>query len=455
MYINLRTLFDWNEIKILLKITVPLVFTGLIEASNNFFSTLMIAHLGHNELAAAALVTSLFATLMILMWGILTSVSVLISHRHGEGNNAAVAKVFQDSMIFSIIISLPTMLLLWNAAPLLLLVGQHPQAVALARGYLHALTFAVIPDFTGIVLLQFVMGLGHTRINFYFSLVWVPTTILANYIFIFGKLGLPAFGIAGIGWGTTVSFWLTTILLLIYLIVKKTYRPYFLLSTSLNQRNEMGELIKVGLPQAGMYAIEVTYFMVLALLMGRISVLSLAANQITSQFLTQFSVVSFSVAQATTVRIGHLLGSKDLPAAQRAGYIGMLITFIFMCFIALIYWLYPEGLISLDIQVHQPNNLLLVNIIKQFMVLAAVFQIFEAVRITAFGALRGLRDTRFTMLTSILMFWLIALPLGYFLAFNLNWAGRGLWVGMIVAAIIGAVVLVKRFENQIKRYDVE
>ncbi len=448
----MRALFSAKEIKILLMIALPLVITGFIEASVGFTSTLMVAHLSHYELAALGLVSSLFATLMVVIWGTLGATSILISQHHGANNVAAVARVYLDSMILAIILSIPAMIILWNISPILLLFGQPPQIVSLTKSYLHALSFAMIPDFTGIILLQFVLGLGHTRINLLFSLMWVPCTIVANYVFIYGKWGIPAFGIAGIGWGTAVSFWFTLFFMGGYLYLNPTYRPYLRKNAAQGQPSQMKELLRVGMPLGGMFCIEVTFFMVLALLMGHISMEQLAANQIALQFVSQFTVASFSLAQAITVRMGHTIGAQDYHAAKRAGYLGIMLGLIYMSVIAIIYWLFPTLLISIDLKVHDAVNQNLIHYVKQFLVLAALFQLFEILRITAFGALRALRDTKFTMLISSVMFWGIALPSGYLFAFILHWQGNGLWLGMVFGAVVGATILIARFKNKIATY---
>jgi MATE family multidrug resistance protein len=123
-----------------------------------------------------------------------------------------------------------------------------------------------------------------------------------------------------------------------------------------------------------------------------------------------------------------------------------------MSLVALMYWCFPSLLIALDLNIHQPSNQFLIHLAKQFLVFAALFQLFEVVRITAFGALRGLRDTKFTMLISCVMFWGIALPCGYLLAFKLHWQGMGLWSGMVIGALVGALILIMRYRNRIKVY---
>ena len=161
--------------------------------------------------------------------------------------------------------------------------------------------------------------------------------------------------------------------------------------------------------------------------------------------------VIFSIARAITVRMGHLLGAKEVDAARRTAYIGILIAASFMSVIAIFYWFFPSILISADFDVHDPKNAEIVQDIKKFFMISAVFQICEAMRISLFGALRALKDTHFTLLISIISFWCIALPLGYLLATYYKCGGMGLWYGMVIGASSSTLLLYWRFKSKIHR----
>jgi MATE family multidrug resistance protein len=84
--------------------------------------------------------------------------------------------------------------------------------------------------------------------------------------------------------------------------------------------------------------------------------------------------------------------------------------------------------------------------------IAAFVNIFEAIRISLFGALRALKDTHFTLLISIVCFWGIALPVGYLLAILMHIGATGLWWGMVFGAGIGVILLYYRFQSKLKNY---
>lgn len=441
-----------NEIKSLLILALPLMVSEIVDASFNFTATLFSAHLGVQELAAGGLVTTLFITIMVFMWGILIAVSTLISQRHGAKDERGIARVLRDGLTLACVFSIPGMLLVWNMAPILIFFGQNQFTIRIAEHYLHALTWAVPADFWAIVLLQFVIGLGKTRLALLFNAIKVPVTLITSYLFMFGKFNLPQLGIAGLGWGITIGMWFATILLLTYIFLNKPLRHYLLLKTR-THRHYYWEILRTGLPIAGMFCIEVGFFTVMSLIMGRINSHVLAANQIVTQFTGFFTVVvSFCYAQAVGVRIGYSLGEKDLSNGKKITYSGLIITTSLMLLVALCYWFFPEHLIAIDLNPAKADNRVIISYATQFMIIAGFVQIFEAIRLVLFGALRGLGETHYSMITSLIIFWLIAFPLGYFLTFVINLGGVGMWLGMSLGSLVGCYLLYKRLHKTITHH---
>lgn len=439
----------FNETKILVLLALPLIGSGVVEISVGFFSTLFLAHMSSQALAAGALVSWLFTTLMVIVWGTLSAVSTLVSRYYGQQNHQQVAVILRDGLLLAISMALPAMYLLWNVAPILLWFGQKPEVVALAQPYLHGLAWAILPDFIITVLLHFVSGLGRTKINLLFSLMWVPLNILLNYSLMFGKFGLPAMGIGGIGYGAAVAFWIMTLGFILYLWLSPAYKKYHLRHTGKPHWQSFQELLQVGVPLGLMYCVEVGFLLGVTLLMGRISEAALGANQITLQYLWLFSMTTFAGAQAITIRMGHMFGAGKIPTAKRAGYIGIYCCCFFMFLVAIIYIGFPQILISADFDIHNPINQPVVILAKQFLFFAAIFQIFEAIRFSAFGALRAMKDTRFSMWASTFVFGVIGLPLGYLFAFHGHYQGQGIWWGMIISQVVGATIMVWRYRVKI------
>lgn len=416
-----------------------------------FFETQFLAHVDQQTLAAGALVGWLFATFAVILFGTLSSVNVLISHKHGAKDDRGIILVLRDGLMLAVIFAIPASILFWNIAPIFIMFGQEPAVVSLAESYLHALVWGLVPNFVIIPILGFLIGLGHTRVIMLFSILSVCTTILISYVLIFGEFGFPRLSIAGAGWGMTISYWITLITISAYLLVNNHFKKYFYHIFNLNKPSYLWELLRVGVPMGIMHFFEVGFFFTLTLVMGSISAKLLAVNQIVLQFLGALMSVIFSIAQAITVRMGHLLGAKEVSAAWRVCYLGVLISVILMSLLAICLWFFPTILISVDFDIHNPKNFEIIQNIKNLFMVSAIFQIFEAIRISLFGALRALKDTQFTLLTSIISFWCVALPCGYWLATFFRLGGPGLWWGMVVGVIFSVNLLLWRFNFKMNR----
>ena len=216
----------FSESKLLLVLAIPLIMSGLVETSVGFFSNIFLAHLGTESLAAGALVNWVFTTIMVIIWGTLSAITTLVARYYGKQSLDQIQNVLCAGLLLAVTLMIPSMILLWNLAPIFLFFGQDPKTVLLAKPYLHGLTWAVIPDFIYTVAMQFVAGLGRTKINMSFSLLFVPLCIFFNYALVFGVFSFPKLGIAGIVWGTEISFWIIAILFSIYFFLKKDLRIY-------------------------------------------------------------------------------------------------------------------------------------------------------------------------------------------------------------------------------------
>ncbi|MDR3490851.1 MAG: MATE family efflux transporter [Gammaproteobacteria bacterium] len=439
----------------LLKLAIPLILSGIVQSSVGFTSTFFLAQLSVNDLAAGSLVSRMFVTIMVMIWGTLFSVSVLVANKRGAKDKEAIVDVLRDGIFLGIILVIPASIFLWNITSILLWAGQDPAIVMIAQPYIHALVWGFLPDFVGLVLIQFLIGLGHTRTNLVYSLFWVPCNIFFNYIFMFGKLGLPVYGIEGIGWGTTVAYWVTTLALLFYFLPHRYYRSYFKGIFQFKRTKYLGELWSIGFPMGLLLCVELGFFLTITLMMGQLSTEILAAYQITLQYLIILSMVYFGIAEAVTVRIAHQLGANQINLINRIAMLGILIATVCMSVIAVIYYFFPERLIGLDLDMYSEKNAAVVSYAKQFFTLCALFQLVQATGIVLRGALRGLKETRFTLMSSVFCLWVVGIPVGYYLSHNLQWGGNGLWWGMIIGALLTAVLLYLKFQSEVKKLVLE
>lgn len=443
-----------SEIRENLSISIPLIASQLIYSSSNFVGTAMVAHLGEYPLAASVLVSSIWWTLSVLFFGVLNSVSILVSHQFGARNDKAISEIMGQAFILSLIITVLLVLILFSMPFFLRWTGQPAEVLKLANEY----TFSLLWTIPGLVILvlyeQFLAGINRAKIVLRISLLVVPIEIPLIYLLVFGKFGFPECGIAGIGYGFATTYTITTFGLIYYLVKSKQYHRFGIFDnlTKINM-GYLKELIVIGLPMGFMHVVEVSTFAVATLWIAKFGTTMLAAHQIVMQYLGFAITIVFAMSQAVTVRVGHEAGRNDLLGVTYASYIGLMMNTVCVFLIAIFFYLTPNFFLSLDIDPHLAANASLANEAVSLLWIGGVLLVFDNFRIIGFGALRGLKDTHFSMYSAIFGFWLIGLTSAYIFAFVYHFSGQGIWWGLTLGIAVAALVVHYRLYYLLKRVD--
>jgi multidrug resistance protein, MATE family len=436
-----------------MKLSLPLIASQVLYSSTGFLATLMLAHLGQNILAATVLIGMIWAALSVTFFGVLNAVSVLVSHQYGAKNTRAISSIMSQAWILSVIF-IVIILALLSTAPYFLHLTHLPSSVLdLSTRYLRAIRLWVPSLVFMIMLEQFLIGVGKTRLVMWVSAILVPLQIGLIYCFVFGKCYLPKTGIAGVGYGVSIADTLGVLALVIYLLRAKQFKAYRLFTQFNYHWRYLKELIQVGIPIGMMRLIEVGAFTIMTYAIAYFGTLQLASHQIVFQFLGIMITIVFAMSQAVTVRVGHAVGALNRDGVNYAIGVGMGVNACVMLLLATILFLFPHWLISLDINVHDEKNYRLVHQVTAIFHVVAFLMIFDNFRIIGFGALRGIKDTRFPMIASLIAFWVVGLSLGLILGFVYNIQATGIWIGMTIGILSGALIILLRLKNRLRSID--
>jgi multidrug resistance protein, MATE family len=443
-----------SEIKNTLTLSIPLISSQLIYACSGFIGTAMVAHLGEDALAASVLVSMIWMSLSVLFFGILNSVSVLVSHQYGAKNNVAIREIMGQAFLLGLVVCFAMVLLLCSMPFFLRFTTQPPEVIRLALEYMHALLWTIPGLIILVICEQFLAGVNHAKLVLRISLLVVPIEIPLIYLLIFGKWGLPACGVAGIGYGFAVTYSTTAIALTLYLAKSKRFHSFAIFSELRRIKwHWLSELVRVGLPMGFMHVIEVSAFAVATFWMARFGTTMLAAHQIVFQYLGFAITIVFAMSQAVTIRVGHAVGRLDLTGIHYAIYVGMVLNFFCVLLVALALFLFPTFFLRLDINIHDVANALLIKYASMLLGISAILLLFDNFRIIGFGALRGLKDTQFPMFASFIAFWGIGLTSAYLFSFTFALGGAGIWFGLTIGIACGALILFMRLRYILKRVD--
>lgn len=440
----------FSEFKRSLRLSLPLIGSQLIYGLSGFMATVMIAHLGRDELAANALVWSVFGFLIVTFIGVLCAISVLTAQSYGANDKNGIRTASSQGFLLATALAVPMAIAMWFAPYILTWTGQSPEIIQFATPYFHALTLCILPLNLLIAAEQFLSGIEETRLVLLISIAEVPLEIFFFYVLVFGKFGFPNVGMLGIAYGATLGMLTADIVVFAYLYCAKKFKPYLKFNWRINKTYFL-ELLRIGIPMGGMMGIELALFLMITLMMGKLGNDTLAAYQIVYQCFILVLTAIFGLSQGTSVRVGYEVGANNKDLVKLAAYTNTGIGCIYMLIIGIFYMLIPEKIIELVINPNAPNMHKVMLYATAFLIIAPILQLSDCLRLIGAAALRGLKDTKIPMYISTVAFWLIALPSAYVLGFILKLGGMGIWIGLTIGLTLGAIAIQWRFVWLVKR----
>ena len=439
----------WNaEFRATLALAWPLILTNLSQIALATTDVIMMGWLGPDFLAAGALGANLNFAFLIFGIGLVTATAPMIAIELGRKRHSVrdVRRSVRQGMWAAVAFAVPVWIVLWQAKPILLALGQEPRLVEMAASYLHTFQWSILPFLFYIVLRNFVSALERPSVALWVAMAAIVVNAFLVWVLMFGKLGFPALGLPGAGIGTT----LTNILLFLgvtgLIYADRRLRRYHLLGRFWRPDwKRFREVWRLGLPIAMILGFEVTIFNAAVFLMGLIGAESLAAHSIALQIASVAFMVPLGLGMAATVRVGLAYGAGDVAGVGRAGWAAYTLAMGFACVAAAVMILFGRPLVGVFLDLGTPENLPVVELAVWFLIFAGIFQIADAGQALGSGALRGLSDTRVPMIYAAIGYWGVGLPLAIGLAFWTPLRGTGIWIGLAGGLAVVATLLTTRW----------
>ncbi|WP_068825170.1 NorM family multidrug efflux MATE transporter [Pseudomonas sp. BMS12] len=441
-----------SELGALVRLATPLIAAQLAHVLMVFTDTLMMGKLGPAELAAGGLGAASYSFVSIFCVGVLAAVGNLVAIRHGADDPGGVSRLTQSGLWLAAGLALGAGLLLWNLGPLLLRFGQAAHNVSGAEEFLSTLVFA-LPGYLAFMALRgFTAAIGRPGPVMAISIGGALANFALNWALIHGWFGLPPLGLAGIGLVTALVSNVMALLLAWHLARHPAYAGYALRQGLLQPRlDDLRELLRLGLPIGGTYAVESGLFAFAALCMGALGSQALGAHQVAIMSVYAAFMVPVGISYATTFRIGQHYGAGRLVEARRAGRLGIGLGALCMLAFALLFWLAPQWVVGMFLDRHDPAFAEIVALAISLLAVAAWFELFDGIQTIAMGAIRGLKDGKTTLLVGLACYWGIGAPLAWALAFTLGWGAQGVWWGLAGGLACAAIGLTLGFEWKMAR----
>lgn len=434
-----------------LKLALPLAAAQVAIVAINTTNVILLGWLGPEPLAAAGLAWSAHFFVFFLAFGTIMAVSPLTAIARGRGRHVVreVRRYVRQGLWLAAGLGLVLAALLWQVRPILLVIGQEPALAAMAEEFMRPFVFGLVPALGFVALRSFVAGFGQTRAILAISVGAVAVNALLNYGLIFGRFGLPAWGLHGAGVGSALVAAGMFLAMLAYILTSRRFRRYYILGHWWRADwTKLAEILKLGAPIGGILFLEIGLFSTAAQIMGRIGTAELAAHQIAIQCAAIAFMVPTGIGHAATVRVGVAFGQSDRAGLRRAGHVAFATGVAAAAMTASLFWLVPREIVGLFLDAGAAHARTVAEIAVAFLGLAALFQLADATQVIAAGALRGLKDTRTPMLIAAFGYWGVGFPLCLLLAFPLGLGGMGVWIGLAISLGVTALPLVIRFERR-------
>lgn len=434
------------EIRANLKLALPLIAAQLAGVGMGTIDTIFAGRLGAQALAAVAVGVNFNVICFVVFMGLFMACSPVVAHMVGAGRpQADIGAFIRKSRRFAWLAgALWVVLLNLGARPVLRLLKLDPQTTDLAVDFVRALSGSGFGMSLWFTLRFSAEGLGQARPILYAGLVGLLCNALLDWLLLFGHLGLPRLGAPGCGVATTISSLAMAGMLQWQFGRRPGLREVMQASAGGAGCSEgVRDILRIGLPIGLILLAEAGLFVLAAMLMAQFGDTTVAAYQVAINFAAMVFMIPVGVALATTVRVGHASGAGEHRAARFRGFVGMGLGLgnaasnaaIMALFGGLIAGFYTE-----DAGIAAEA--------AYFLLLAAAFQFFDGLQATANGALRGVKDTRLPLLITLVSYWLIGMPVAWWLAFRDGMGPAGLWWGLTAGLGAASIGLSLRYWRQ-------
>lgn len=399
----------------------PVLVGQLAVLAFGTIDTLLVARHSPEDLAAFAVGTAAYVTVFVTLMGVLQAVSPIVGRLFGARQlHAAGAQVHQGLWLALALTVLGDSVLLFPGA-FLSLAKTDPAASAKVQAYLAAQAFSLPAALLFTVYRAFNTAVSRPKAVMVLQLGGLSCKAPLTAALVFGlpDWGLPALGVRGCGVATALALW-TEVLIAAWLLRRDSfYLPFALWSRPWPgpDRQALGALLKLGLPIAGSFLIEVSAFSFMALFIARLGTEPVAAHQIAMNLISLMYMLPFSLANATSTLVAQRIGAQQLDVARRLGWRGLQLGAGLAVALGGLVYLTRAPVLGF----YTPDRGV-VEAALPLLTWLALFHVADAVQTLVAFILRAWRIATGPMLIHATSLWGVGLAGGYGLAFNLGGA---------------------------------
>jgi MATE family multidrug resistance protein len=423
----------------------PVLIGQLAVILNGVIDTVMAGRLGTTDLAAVGLGASIYITVYVTFMGMLLALQPIIAQHFGAGRDAAIGQSFRAGLWLVPALCVPGCLALWLHEGWWALAKPDPEVIDITSVYLQAVAFGLPAALVFRAFYAFNTAVSRPKVVMTLNLVALALKIPLNAWLMYGALGVPAFGGAGCGIATAVLAWLQVALLMVWVRLDPWYQRFELQPWKRPRAADMWEVLRLGVPMALGYAIEVASFTFMTLFVARQGEVVAASHQIASNMVGVCYMLALSLSNATCVLAAQALGANQLPRTLDILKRGALLTTGIAAITALAVLLGRSSLASL-----YSSEARVVEMAAGLLALVAAYHFFDALQTFLVYQLRAFKVSVLPMLIYLVALWGVGLGGGWWLSYEVGGepfsGAKGFWIAGVLSLILATVCLALVFK---------
>lgn len=428
-----------TECRRLVRLALPILIAQAAQVGVGVVDTVMAGHASANDLAGVALGSNVFTTLYITLLGVMAALQPIVAQSYGAGKTTEIGEQGRQGLWFGLFLGVSGMLLLWVViSPLQKQFDMGSYVNKTFGQFVFFISLGMPAAMIHRAFYAFASSLNRPKTIMVVSLIALLLNIPLNYVFVYGKFGLPALGGAGCGLASAICFWFNAIVLGIYIYRQRFFAPFALFARfEWPKWRTQWAVLMLGIPIGLSFFLEVSLFTFISLLIARFGVTHVASQQVVINITSLIYMIPQSIGIALAVCVGQAVGAQNWLRARFISGVGLIMGLIGACGTGLMLLTFRHFWVSLYTK---DQNVIILG--GTLLIFAAIFQLSDATQTIASYALRGFKLTKVPMLIHAITFWGLGLGIGCLLGLYFNMALYGFWLALVVSLTGAAVALV-------------
>ena len=429
--------------KIFIKLLLPELIYQIISYSSGMIGTFMAGHYSPTDLAGVSMGVNIWNPVMYTLNAIVLAIVPIVSHLIGKKREEEIPVMVRQFLYIAVLISIILVIALNTlAAPIVDSLGMDAKIATITKNYLYYESFGVLSIFLYVVLRSFMDSLGLTRLSMIMMIISVPVNVTLAYGFIFGKFGMPELGGAGNAIAVSLTYTVLFFIALFLTLKHPKINKYKIFKKEGIRFKYWGEIFKLGIPIAIATALETVVFSTLSLMVSRFDTTIIASHQAALNFSGFLYSLPVSVANTATIIVAYHVGAKNYKLAKSYTALSVALGVISSGVAGLIVLLFDTQipyLYSTDSGV--------IDLTAHLLIFAIGFALCDSFASALAGVLRGYKKVVPICLAMFVGYYIVGIPVAYYLVFTKGVGIDGLWIGWIIGLAVYALGVLGYYLN--------